>query len=237
MVLTQSTAMAQQRVGGRATMRSCITIIFLLLLTRNIVVSAQDPCSICPAGLEVTLPDVIILRGFAFVLQEDTACADLEAQAQNGNFSTTECALLRSYGVGTECGCSDGTTPITPAPVEPETPAPTKAETSEPTEAPATEPTILETETDSPTSTPPGTMIPTVVTECGVNEVIAISGEPVTIPPCIEDVDKMTVTTWPRNGSLMVRDNGSVVYTPNDNFIGQDVIEIETCNATGDHQC
>jgi len=154
-----------------------------------------------------------------------------------------------------------GETTGTPAPVETPvasstttdmpasdlTDSPTSLETDPPTSIETESPTILETdsptstkiasptpiETIAPTTAGPITASPTMVTECGVNEVTAISGEPVTIPPCIDDVDRMTVTTWPQNGSLTVRDNGSVVYVPNTGFVGQDVIEVETCSATG----
>ena len=88
-----------------------------------------------------------------------------------------------------------------------------------------------------PTTTPAGpiTSTPTVQIQCdGINNISAISGVPVTIPSCLENVASTTVLTWPRNGSLTVKDNGSVVYVPNVGFVGLDVIVVETCSSTGD---
>ena len=76
---------------------------------------------------------------------------------------------------------------------------------------------------------------PTVHTNCsGVNEVTAVSGIQVSIPSCAEDASETTITTWPRNGSVTVHDNGSVRYTPNVGFVGLDVIGVKTCKPAGD---
>lgn len=129
----------------------------------NKVTQAQDPCS-CPPGQVVTLPDAII----PFITNANISCADLEAQAQNGNLSETDCALLQAFGVGEECGCSEETAPTiipspaeTPAPVVPETPAPVIPETPAPVmELPtSSEPTAEDpTPVPTPVPSPPGTV-------------------------------------------------------------------------------
>ena len=118
------------------TMRSCISSQFLLLsswLARNHLAWGQDPCSICPDGEVVTLPDAIIPEEFAFVLDVATTCAELEARLASGDFEPTECALLRAYGVGNECGCMAPVAPTVAPVVQSVTPAPAVPESSAPT--------------------------------------------------------------------------------------------------------
>jgi len=175
MILLRGAGLAHQ--SGTAMRRSYwwSSLCVLLLLTRKNVVEAQgEPCSICPPGLEVTLPDVIIPAGFAFVVDADTSCADLQAQAEEGVFTSTECALIRSYGSGTRCGCEtptvDTPAPVeaptvdTPAPVVQETPAPVVQETPAPVVPPTPSPTVKDT--PAPTGAPveEGTAAPVALT-------------------------------------------------------------------------
>jgi len=74
---------------------------------------------------------------------------------------------------------------------------------------------------------------PTINTECGVNNANVIAGQSVSVPPCIDNVDTVYVTVWPVDGSLTVRDDGSVVYIPNAGFQGEDTFTTETCDAEG----
>ena len=145
---------------------------------------------------------------------------------------------------------SDAGTSADAPTVGPASPPNADADTSTdtPTASPASPPNVESAIPASPTSptanlptfdiTAPAAQassIPNMFTECSeVNEVTAVSGIQVTIPPCTDDVNKTTVTTWPRNGSVTVRENGSVVYTPNVGFVGLDVIGVETCNPSGD---
>jgi len=51
------------------------------------------------------------------------------------------------------------------------------------------------------------------------------------IEPHSSDIVKVTVESWPLNGGLAVQNDGTVVYTPNPDFVGSDVFVIKTCNA------
>ena len=135
--------------------------------------------------------------------------------------------------------------PATPNPPSPQPPtettsAPQLAVTTIPAPSPNAPPSRIESppvmNADIPVTSPTAQSTSTPVhTECsGVSEVTAVSGIQITIPPCTYDVGKPTVTTWPRNGSVAVRDNGSVLYTPNVGFVGLDVIGLETCNPGGE---
>lgn len=96
-----------------------------------------EVCSICPKDLPVVgSPDIILPAGTAGILTEDQTCAVTEEQAQAGEFTPTECVLIRATGVGLLCGCEAGV-----APTEPPTPEPTDAPAAADTEAPAAAPT------------------------------------------------------------------------------------------------
>jgi hypothetical protein len=119
--------------------------------------SAQtnDPCSICPNDLTVSNPDTVIPDGTAGIVTEDTTCADLEEQAQNGDFSAASCLLLRTR-VTEDC-CGEPT--VTEAPAA--TTAPTAATTTAPTATPTTLPPPEAT--PAPTTAPiEGTVAPTL---------------------------------------------------------------------------
>jgi len=133
-------------------------------------------------------------------------------------------------------------TPGTTAPAMPPATAPTLSPTFRQTIADTDVPTATALDTDSPTVglstlvpivTDPPTPSPTLVTECGVNEIQAVSGEAVIIPPCIDNAERVSVKTWPQNGTLNIRENKSVVYVPNSNFVGNDSIVLENCDADG----
>jgi len=108
--------------------------------------------------------------------------------------------------------------------------SPTEPPRQQPTDAPTAE----ALPTDSPVSaTGAPTAQPTIDTVCGVNNVNVVAGQSITVPPCIDNVDSVSVTEWPINGSLTVRDDGSIVYVPNAGFQGEDRFTTETCDADG----
>ena len=111
-------------------------------------------------------------------------------------------------------------------------PLPTDIPTAEP--QPTDSPVLPPTPTALPVSTTGApTTHPTINTVCGVNNVNVVAGQSITVPPCIDNVDSVSVTEWPINGSLTVRDDGSVVYVPNAGFQGEDRFTTETCDAEG----
>ena len=130
-----------------------------------------------------------------------------------------------------------------PAPVVPVSP-PTEPPVSPPTDPPVEPPPTPTTDaspvappvsppTEPPVTTVSPTMQPTLDTLCGINNINLVAGESTTVPPCIDNVDRVTVTLWPINGSLTVKEDGSVVYTPNPDFQGEDRFATETCDVDG----
>ncbi|MEZ4884217.1 MAG: Ig-like domain-containing protein [Chitinophagales bacterium] len=53
---------------------------------------------------------------------------------------------------------------------------------------------------------------------------------------CIEELD-MNIISNPSNGIAMVNQNNEVVYTPNPNFVGVDVLQYQLCDLCGDNKC
>jgi len=117
-----------------------------------------------------------------------------------------------------------------PAPVVPVSP-PTEPTLSPPTDPPVAPP--LSSPTEPPVTTVSPTMQPTLDTLCGINNISLVAGESTTVPPCIDNVDRVTVTLFPINGSLTVNENGSVVYSPNPDFQGEDRFATESCDVDG----
>jgi len=102
--------------GGRQLKSSALLLLVSCwLIGYNGGVQAQyDPCSLCRDGQIITAGDSILEDGFAFVLDEALTCEAVQRMARAGSFTNIECALLRSYGSATECGCQDA--PLTSPP-------------------------------------------------------------------------------------------------------------------------
>jgi hypothetical protein len=134
------------------------------------IASAQvnEPCSICPTGQTVANPDTVIPDGTAGIVTEDTTCADLESQAQNGDFTAGSCLLLRTRVEDVCCGETTTTEP---------TVTPTATTTTEPTASPnattTTEPTAATT-----TVPPEGTAEPTAAPTPAITEAPAATETP-----------------------------------------------------------
>jgi hypothetical protein len=47
------------------------------------------------------------------------------------------------------------------------------------------------------------------------------------------DLSSVSIITQPTNGTVEVADNGSIVYTPNDNYLGEDTVVYEVCDNDG----
>ena len=103
--------------GGRQLKPSALfLLVSCWLIGYNGGVQAQyDPCSLCRDRQIITAGDSILEDGFAFVLDEALPCDAVQRMALAGSFTNIECALLRSYGSATECGCQDA--PLTSPPL------------------------------------------------------------------------------------------------------------------------
>ncbi len=53
---------------------------------------------------------------------------------------------------------------------------------------------------------------------------------------CIEELD-MNITSNPSNGIAMINQNNEIVYTPNPNFVGVDVLQYQLCDLCGEDKC
>jgi len=107
----------------------------------------------------------------------------------------------------------------------------------DPTNNPATS---LRTEAPVGSTPVPATSpIPSGGSNCDLVKVTTVAERPIEVSsPCMETdvVDRVSVTTFPLDGILNIMANGSVTYSPNTGFVGQDRFEIESCNDTTD-QC
>lgn len=102
--------------------------------------------------------------------------------------------------------------------------------TDVPVSAPATPPT------DVPVSAPATPSTPNAETQCiRLDESTAAETPLVLLPPCQFTVGTVAVLMWPRNGSLTVEDDKSIVYRPNSGFAGEDFFELQICSV--DNYC
>ena len=77
----------------------------------------HDPCSLCTDGWTISNPDTILGEDFAFLIDADDTCAEVEAMAQLGAYSAITCDWLTANGAARICGCEEEDAPI-PAPTE-----------------------------------------------------------------------------------------------------------------------
>ena len=134
-------------------MWSYAVLVTLLIGSPNVSNAQIFPdggCSICPASLPVVgSPDVVLPAGSAAgVVMDDLTCAEVEAMAQAGSFTSAQCVLLRVSSIPNDCGCEASPDAPTLAPVE----APVEAPVATPTEMPVSAP--IEAPVAAPTDTP-----------------------------------------------------------------------------------
>jgi Bacterial Ig domain len=102
-----------------------------------------------------------------------------------------------------------------------------------PQDEPASSPT-------SPVADPPTAMVvpgpvvlPTLTSPTMDTNLVTSSNTPLVIPAIADANQTMSIADWPLHGSIAVKDDGTITYTPDTGFNGSDRFNVEICNADG----
>jgi Bacterial Ig domain len=125
--------------------------------------------------------------------------------------------------------CEQGSSNSGSSPKPPPAPLPAPV----PQDEPASPPT-------SPVADPPTAMVfpgpvvlPTLTSPTMDTTLVTSSNTPLVIPAIADANQTMSIADWPMHGSIAVKDDGTITYTPDTGFDGLDRFNVEICNADG----